>query len=92
LLNLYITNEIKSDVNIDNIRSKIGKIKTAIKDEKYKSSVKKEGGTGFHKIVKILRHDISSSSQLDFGLIEETAFFVEIKLPAKETQLENITR
>jgi len=57
-----------------------------------------EGGTGFHKIKKILLHDFSSATTgvkptLDFNFVNTAQFSVEISIPIKLQYLseENIS-
>ena len=87
LIILQVLNDIAEGVaNADNVRA-INDIKRAMEKEDYTKPIITEGGTGFHKIKKILLHDFSSpvtgaKPTLDFGFIDSTHFSVEISIPA----------
>ena len=68
---LTIENEIGDQVEVEQSNERIEAIKAAMKEGKYMKSISKEGGTGFHKILKILSHEFSSPvTELDFGFKE----------------------
>ena len=58
-------------------------IRSAMHEDRYKQSITTEGGTGFHKIKKILFHDFKHDFKpsLDFGFQGDDCFFVEIAIP-----------
>jgi len=88
-LKLRVENVVSEDVDTTLIRNKITSIKTTMAEGLYKANVKKEGGTGFYKIRKILTHDFHSKSKLDFGILDEQKFFVDITIFVKEIDYEN---
>jgi hypothetical protein len=86
LIKVRVENQIGADVASEKNKLRIEEIKTAIRDKTYGPSVSKEGGTGFHKIWKILNHDfkvptLGTPAELDFGF-RSNLFFVNFSLPA----------
>lgn len=83
---IRIQNEIGDGVANDANCLRVMETATAVSQQPFSTSVKKEGGTGFFKVKKILYHDFRSSKKkvepsLDFGFIDKKYFFVEIKIP-----------
>jgi hypothetical protein len=66
---INIKNKIVSGAASEIAKKKITSIVSAMAEDNYKLSVKKEGGTGFHKIRKILNHDFNAQASLDFNFI-----------------------
>ncbi|WP_319405148.1 hypothetical protein [uncultured Desulfosarcina sp.] len=83
---IKVVNEIEKYVyNTENIL-KIEKLKKLVVDRGYGEAIKKEGGTGFHKLYKIINHDIkfigeTEKGTLDFGYLDQDKFFVEVGIP-----------
>lgn len=84
MINIRIENPITSEAATASNRIRVSNIKSTMTAGKFKAAVKKEGGTGFHKIRKILNHDFVATTKLDFGFINDTSFYVEFTLPAME--------
>ena len=96
-IKLTIENEVGESFNTEDALRKIANIKTAMKEGSYKKSISVEGGTGFHKIRKILVHDFRTFPKLpeyDFGFRENGRFYVEFNIYAeryaKEIEIEDI--
>ena len=95
---LQVLNDIAGGVaNDDNIEV-LNNIKKAMEKEDDTQALITEGGTGFHKIKKILLHDFSSATTgvkptLDFNFVNTAQFSVEISIPIKLQYLseENIS-
>jgi hypothetical protein len=77
---LEVSNYISSDTNIDLLNQKLEEIKDNIKNKMIGHRVSTEGGTGFYKIVKILKYDLNLPNLfIDFYVNKETyKFMVEI--------------
>lgn len=83
ILYFVIENEISKDINIENSNEKLEQIRKALAEGKYMDNVRKEGGSGFHKIGKILRVDLKCSSEIDFSFSKNFTFKVVIRINVK---------
>lgn len=94
---LKVLNEIADGVNNKEARKRIKDIKEAMEEGRYDHSIITEGGTGFHKIRKILLHDFTTlkanvEPTLDFGFTDKTHFYVDLRIPIlKYMSIEEIT-
>lgn len=89
---LQVLNDVAEGVAKDDNIKAINDIKKAMEKEDYTQAITTEGGTGFHKIKKILLHDFSSPATgakptLDFNFVDNTRFSVEISIPITFQQL-----
>lgn len=89
VVRITIENEIAEGVATDGSESKIRTIKHAIAENQYGQSISREGGTGFHKIWKILNHDFKLASlgapaELNFAFSTNKRFVVTFAIPAQE--------
>ncbi|MDX6770875.1 MAG: hypothetical protein SF051_15175 [Elusimicrobiota bacterium] len=87
-LSVRIQNVVAEGVATEAIRKRVAAVADAVHKQPFSTSVRKEGGTGFHKIKKILHHDFRSIKSdtpptLDFGFESDTSFFVEIQIPIR---------
>jgi hypothetical protein len=92
VIRIIVENEIADMVDTDESKNSIRLIKEAMEDNQYGRSISKEGGTGFHKIWKILNYDFSpkrtiEAPYLDFGFKDERTFFVAFDIPAIKENL-----
>lgn len=83
-----ISNAVGAQVANDSTREKVGAILAAVKKQPFSTSVTKEGGTGFHKLQKILHHDFCPPNRkvdpsLEFGFVGRDLFRVEIRIPVR---------
>jgi hypothetical protein len=85
LVRFLIENEVGTGaVNLES-QQKLEAIKSAIHGERYVKSLATEGGTGLHKIWKIIRYDFRNATPImDFGLRGGNRFFVEFVVYTKE--------
>jgi hypothetical protein len=86
---IKVVNKVGEEVVNQESKKKIDEIKIAISERKYGEAIRKEGGTGFQKLQKLLSYDfklkgVESNPNLDFGFIEEDKFYVEVGIPFKE--------
>jgi hypothetical protein len=89
-LHFFIENDISKEVLLSQSRVRVGAIKSAILEGRYLTSVNTEGGTGLHKIWKILAHDFHTETELNFGFSDGGRFFVEFTLPSREVAHEHL--
>lgn len=75
----HIENDIAVGIANSETSKKLETIRAAMTEARHMSSISIEGGTGFHKISKILTHDVPLSCGVDFGFKESSmAFYVKI--------------
>lgn len=82
-IHFKIENEIGPGVYCDATVQRVRTLKEAVDRGEYKRSVAAEGGTGFHKIWKIIANDIDPRARLDFGFRDDRSFFVELAVARK---------
>jgi hypothetical protein len=84
-LTIRVENFVGDAIAIDEVAERLGTIRRAIHDDKQGSIVSREGGTGFHKLRRILTHDLLiSNPQLDFGFMDdERVFYVNFSIPLR---------
>lgn len=80
-LELRMTNEVSADVNIDEKSQKVHKIMEEIANAKRSTDmVKREGGSGFHKIAKILNTDLGCEFELNAFFENQQRFVFLLKV------------
>ncbi|WP_298694463.1 hypothetical protein [uncultured Sulfuricurvum sp.] len=84
-IDLYCTNKINyTEQEIEENKLKIAQLVPSLNERKGMENVKKEGGTGFYKIIKILNVDLSCATKIDLKYLigEENSqfFFTHITL------------
>lgn len=82
----YIENQVGASVACEVNSQRVAAIKQAMRENKYMSAVAVEGGTGLHKIRKIVSHDLAESTDMDFGFTETAGFFVQFSLNTSELE------
>ncbi len=85
-IRIAVENKVKEEVVTDESITRLSLIQKRIASGEYVSSVTTEGGTGFYKIYRILKHDFQIEPDIDFGFRENNRFFVDIKLPTVITE------
>ena len=85
---LHIENEIGPEVETQVAIKRINNLMATMHENKYNKSIVSEGGTGFHKIWKLLRHDLGVVPELNFGFGANNRFFVEFQLPRQDWEPE----
>jgi len=83
---LRIENEIGPEVETEAAINRIRSLIATMHENKYNKSIASEGGTGFHKIWKLLRHDLGVVPELNFGFGANNRFFVEFQLPRQDLE------
>lgn len=81
----YLQIEVKNDIAISDsmnesseLCERLAQLRTALDMDETYSKVNLEGGTGLHKIKKIITVDLRSQCALDFGVSNDTDFFVRL--------------
>jgi len=92
---IEIRNPIGEQVATESNCARVAEIMSEVRKQAFSTSVKKEGGTGFYKLNKILHHDFclpgaDISPNLNFGFEDKTEFFVRIEIPVMRGENENI--
>lgn len=82
-VHLLVTNDLGAGAAQSEAIERVNSIRTIMQGEQHLDSVRSEGGTGFHKIRKILTHDFGSDQELDFGFDGTSAFYVKFTLQAR---------
>jgi hypothetical protein len=77
---VIIENEIGPDVANEVTRDKIKRIQSDIRQGAYAKFLSREGGTGLHKVHKLLTRDLEAAGGLQFGFRNDQKFFVEVTL------------
>ncbi len=80
IIHIAISNDVASGVANAFAKSRLVAIRGAIAEGDYLQSVPREGGTGFHKIRKIVAHDLGELESLDFGFAADDQFLVQIAI------------
>lgn len=75
-----MTNEIGPGVYSDAAVSHLEDLRAALERGDYLKSVAAEGGTGFHKVWKIIWHDLGERARLQFGFVSHAEFVVEFAI------------
>lgn len=84
----HIENIIGPGVASNNAISKIQAIKAAMREAAQSRFVITEGGTGLHKILRIIAHDFKNAMpQMDFGYIGRDRFFVDFTVQTEGLNL-----
>lgn len=84
---LIVKNSIPENSNLELLEQKLASIRKNIDLKLYGESVSSEGGTGFYKITKILRYDMSLSNSYNLKFFVDKVnyqFIVEIKIKESE--------
>ena len=80
-MTLLIENEIGKAAAAVAPRARVKEIEEAMRQNQHKKAMTTEGGTGFLKISKFLRHDFGLTPELNIGFRNDQRFFVEFSLP-----------
>ncbi|MEN6621239.1 MAG: hypothetical protein ABFD50_06810 [Smithella sp.] len=92
VLSIRVENDIGKTPPSPNILQRVAKLHHEVQNNVFSQSIKREGGTGFLKMQKILHHDFRADggkTSLDFGFIEGNRFFVDLKIPIKIEEWED---
>jgi hypothetical protein len=79
-IEIYMENDYDCSQNYEEQQLKMEHAKSLIKDKKYLSKAKTEGGSGIPKICKILNVDLYKDPQIDLGVDDnKKIFYITVK-------------
>ncbi|MGD0626569.1 MAG: hypothetical protein ABSB32_17885 [Thermodesulfobacteriota bacterium] len=83
---IRVVNKVAEGVVCEESTRKIKDIKNVISERKYGEAIRREGGTGFQKLYKILSYDFKGTRKmvephLEFGFLPNNSFFAEVGIP-----------
>lgn len=80
LLVIEVDNNLNTEINLKELSTKMDVLKIEIKDKNRTNYVRAEGGSGIHKIVKILKNEFKGPDGLiDFG-VEKKMFYIKMEI------------
>jgi hypothetical protein len=82
-LRINVENPVSPEIVTDERRAMLKRLKSAVLDQQHAAFVRQEGGSGFHKLARILQDDLGGGPQLDFGFKSESTFFVTVTMPIR---------
>jgi hypothetical protein len=85
-VSIEVSNDIGGTFDVQTLQGRIDSIRSAIRDDQYMAEVVREGGTGFHKLQRILSHDLGAGSELDLRLVNHK-FIVRFLIPFKYAEV-----
>lgn len=88
---LKIKNKVGDSLNFSSLQERLLELRSGLKDQRAWDSVRREGGTGFFKIAKFLRYDISGEHIFDFDFTEDNHFEVNLELAARKVVCEDLS-
>ncbi len=80
LITILVKNEVSPSIISQEAVAKLEAIRSALERRESRDAVRKEGGTGFHKIQKIISNDLNAKGSLSFGFVGPSSFEVGIVL------------
>ena len=80
-IQVCVDSPVASHVDMDNIRASVDKAKADIAARRYDEVDRKKRGTGLVRMATTLNYEGDDDRTLDFGLVNETRFFVRFSLP-----------
>jgi hypothetical protein len=83
-ISVDVCNEVGSNVFCDAAVAQVRRLREAVERGGYRKFVAAEGGTGFHKIWKIIAHDLGGDARLEFGFSDDRHFLVQIGIGRPE--------
>jgi hypothetical protein len=83
-ISITVTNQVSPEAATPEAKARVLKIKADMEGADHVKFISREGGTGFHKLKKILTHDIEPNAVVDFGFVEGDRFLVEFRLRTTE--------
>lgn len=79
-IEIYMENDYDCSQNYEEQQLKMEHAKSLVKDKKYLSKAKTEGGSGIPKICKILNVDLYKEPQIDLGIDDkQNIFYITVK-------------
>jgi hypothetical protein len=82
-LQVSVMNPVGPDIILEDVNERLDRLKAQIMDHRHSAFVRREGGSGFHKLARILQDDLRGTPHLGFGFQLDREFFVELSIPLK---------
>ena len=80
ILKIAVSNPVSSNIDAEAVHQRLADIRDKLREGKYREYVRREGGSGFFKIFKIIREDMALDTVLTFDLNEDRIFTVSLEL------------
>jgi hypothetical protein len=95
MIRIRVENDIGDSASTTSKKQRVDQIKEDVRKQMFSKSVRKEEGTGFLKVNKILNHDFKFLEKkvkpsLDFGFEGDSKFYVEITIPYHSTVIKEV--
>jgi len=82
-IHIRVENELGKGIASAEALAKLDNIRATMGAGQHGASVNREGGTGMHKLGKLLAHDLGIAPELEFGFSDEFHFFVRFSAPER---------
>jgi hypothetical protein len=80
---IHVANTVAPSSVTPGSRARLDAIRSAMRHGDYKKAVRTEGGTGLHKVQKIIRHDFGTNGAMRFDYLGSESFVVELELEVR---------
>lgn len=87
VLEISVENEISRDYDLLTGEKRLSIIRESLKNDGLIQNINKEGGTGFHKIKKMVLFDLKCDYNMEFLYTNNSTFYFKIKISTKEISL-----
>lgn len=74
-------NDLAPAIDIGTLRIRLADIRAAARRGEETQAITREGGTGLHKLARIVSNDLAAKGDYDFGLTDSNRVFVEVTIP-----------
>jgi hypothetical protein len=82
---ITVKKSVAASVSRQNVERAIAKARVEIEEGRHGRAMGVEGGTGFHKLARLLAYDLGSPNDLMFGFEGQETFAVSFSVPLKAT-------
>lgn len=82
-LEIEISNKLHASYRVDAAQARLEEVRSRIAAGHPMPLVSREGGSGFHKLQKLLTHDLGCEPDLKFWIAEDRRFVVRFRLPTQ---------
>ena len=88
---ILISNPMEAEVMTSEAMDRVKRIKAEMSGAEHQRFVRIEGGSGFHKLKRILNHEFGDDSDLSFGFVGKDRFDVTVSVPLGAVRDEGTT-
>ncbi len=82
-ITIHVENDVHKSINILEEAGKLEILKETLSKAASLEQVRKEGGTGFYKIRKMIEYDLGCKHEMEFGFTSNNKFRFETRIPAE---------